>query len=1578
MENRAENIENMAPERWRLVELLLKEQGIDPFQVLPIPHRRETGLAPLSSAQQRLWFINQLEPESPFYNIPAAFRLTGELNIGALEQSLSEIGRRHEALRTTFRIVEEQPAQVINPPRLHELPLIDLRSLPESERENQFNRLASDAAQRSFNLSEGPLMRASVLLLSEDRCGLLLNMHHIISDGWSLRIFIKELDELYAAFRTASRSPLSEPAIQYTDFSVWQQQWLAAGALEAQLNYWRQQLAGVSGVLELPADRPRASVEGFNGAARSFAFSPTLSEALYQLSREQRVTLFMTLLAAYQTLLYRYSGQADICVGTPVAGRNRTELEELIGFFVNTLVLRTSLSGNPSFRDLLDRTRTTALNAFANQDAPFQQIVEALQPNRTLNVNPLVQVMFTLQHRASQSRTLSGLALDVLESEGRTAKFDLSLGVTEEEDHIAGSLEYNTDLFEGIRIDRMLKHLEILLTGIVENPDQRIGYLPLLTQDECNQLLIEWNDTSRPYPYHLTLPQLFDAQVQRTPDAVAVVYDDQQLSYAELDQRSNQLAQHLGALGLGLEDRVALCLPRSLEMVVGMLAILKVGAAYVPLDPQYPSERLSFMLEDAEVSALLTTEALVERLPVTGVPLVRLDADWPLIARESTVAPAVAHHPQQLAYLIYTSGSTGTPKASGVSHRAILRLVCNSNYLQPRSTDCVAQASNSSFDAATFELWAPLLHGGRISGVQTQTVLAPLEFARWLYAQQVTTLFLTTALFNQMVREAAWGLRGVEQVLFGGQAVEPRWVAALLDQGYRGRLLHVYGPTEVTTFATWWEVREVAAEQATVPIGRALSNTSTYLLDEWQQPVGVGIEGELYLGGDGLARGYLGRAELTAERFVPDPFSARGGERLYRTGDICRWRWDGALEFSGRRDEQVKVRGYRIELGEIEVVLGRHEAVAAAAVVMRQEREGEQQLVGYLVWKDGAEVADVSEVRRWLREQVPDYMVPGLLVAVEGLPLTENGKVDRRQLAAWAAERVGVESGREYLEPRTAVEELVAGIWAEVLGVEQVGRNDNFFDLGGHSLLATQVMSRVRERLGVEVGLRRLFEEPTLEGLAATIEAALRASEGDGAGIEPLRAGARGELIPLSFAQQRLWFVAQLRPDSQLYVIPTAVRLSGVLNLAVLQQSFNEVVRRHEVLRTTIVRRSGQATQEIAPELRLGVRLVDVSGLERETQDQVSRRLGEEQAKRGFDLERLPLLRVTVMRLSEQEHILLLTMHHLIADDWSTSVFIRELKTHYQAFSKGETSGLPELQFQYADYAIWQRQWLQGEVLARQLEYWKQQLAGTPPVLELARGRARPPKRTFNSGRHSFMLSKSLSQQLSELSRREGVTLFMTLLAAYQTLLFRYSGQTGICVGTPIANRHRTELEGLIGYLVNILALRTDLSGNPSFKELLARVKEVAAGAYAHQDLPFESLVDVLRPERNLSYAPLVQVTFTFQNSPTEDFVLPRLTLTPMEIDSGTVEYDLSLLITGDAGGLGGLFLYNTDLFDAATVVQITEHFQTILEHAANDAEVKLLRIPISNDQQESETVFALEAQTSDGDDQFAFQRRLP
>ena len=1101
MTDLAIEVSALSAEKRQLLEILLAQEGSisDAF--------------PLSFAQQRLWFMEQLQPETPWYNVPAAVRMTGTLHARALERSLNEILNRHETLRTTFAVVEGQPVQRIAPRLTLPLPVVNLQALTAAEREAEVQRRAREEAQRPFDLAQGPLLRATLLSLEDDEHVLLLTMHHIISDGWSLGVFMRELAALYAAYTSGKPSPLPALPIQYADFAVWQREWLRGDVLETQLSYWKDQLSGPPPALELPTDRRRPTVQSFRGARHPMALAESLTGALTALSRRQGVTLFMTLLTAFKVLLQRYTGQDDICVGSPIANRTRQETEGLIGFFVNTLVLRTDLSGNPRFRDLLARVRESCLGAYAHQDLPFEKLVEALHPVRDGGRNPLFQVMLALQNAPMPALELSGLTLRPLEIDSGVAKFDLTLNLEEGADGLHGWFEYNTDLFDAATIARMAGHFQTLLAGIADGPDTAIGQLPLLSPAERHQLLVEWNATATPYPQQCGIHDLVAAQAARTPEAEALIAADVCLTYRELDQRANQLAHHLRALGVGPDVRVAINLPRSAALVVGLLGILKAGGAYVPLDPSYPAERLAFMLADAQAPLLLTAPSalgiglLSEALQ--HVQVVDLEAEGPRIARQPTTPPASGVAGENLAYVLYTSGSTGVPKGVAVPHRAVNRLVCNTNYIRLDSTDCVAQLSNCAFDAATFEIWGALVHGARLTIFATDIILAPHEFATHLTQRGVTVLFLTTALFNQLARIIPTAFRQVRSLLVGGEAADPRWLAEVLKQGPPQRLLNVYGPTETTTFATWYLVERVSEGVTTIPIGRPIANTQVYVLDRHLQPVPIGIAGELYIAGDGLARGYLNRPELTAERFIVAPRPLSQTTRLYRTGDMVRYLPDGNLEFLGRFDNQVKIRGFRIELGELESLLRQHPNVLESAVVMHEETPGDKRLAAYVAWNprsDGgrpspASAAAGSTHRQWattlreyVRQQVPEYMVPSAFVIVEALPLTPNGKVDRRALPP--LEMTHDELETSFVGPRNPMEQALAAIWARALRCERVGIHHNFFDLGGHSLLATEVIAAVRDTLGVEVPLRHLFERPTIAGLAEAIEQVQRSGRG--------------------------------------------------------------------------------------------------------------------------------------------------------------------------------------------------------------------------------------------------------------------------------------------------------------------------------------------------------------------------------------------------------------------------------------------------------------------------------------------------
>src|ERR1051326_8687393 len=1247
---------------------------------------------PLSFGQQRLWFLDQMEPGSSAYNMPTALRLNGELNVRALEQSLNEVVRRHAILRTVFVAGGERPQQVVQAFKASTLPVFDLSDLPNEQREAETRQLIRRETQQPFDLRQGPVWRARLVRLGAEEHVLLFTLHHIATDGWSMEILTREVSALYAAYASGGESPLPELPIQYADYAVWQRQWLQGEVLEEQLSYWREQLAGVPAVLELPTDYVRPAQQRHRGAHLSFALSAELSAGLKQLSQQEGVTLFMTLLAGWQLLLARYSRQPDVVVGSPVANRTRAEVEGLIGFFVNTLVLRTEVDGELRVQELLQRVREMCLGAYAYQEVPFEMLVEQLQPERNMSHAPLFQVMFTLQTTATTTRgataaaaganqnlTVSGMA-----TSNGTSKFDLILQMSEAQGMLGGQLEYNTDLYEQATISRLAAHFEQLLAGLVAKPEKQLWEVSLLSEAERAQLLTEWNQTEREFPAEAGLAELFERRVRETPEAVAVVYGDDQCSYAELNQRANQLGHYLQSLGVGRETLVGICMERSLRMIVSLLGIVKAGGVSLPLDAAYPQQRLRLMLEDSQPLVVLTDEALFEKCAELSSPVLCVEREWEKVA-ECSAENIVEHATgENLAYVIYTSGSTGQPKGVGVPQRAVSRLVRNTNYIEIEPGDRIAQANNFSFDAATFEIWGALLNGARLVGL-SKDVLLSQELGIHLAAQGINVILLTTAVFNQIVREDPQTFAGLKYVMFGGEAADVKWVRTVLENGAPANLINVYGPTENATFSSTFRVAEVSEIATTIPIGPAVANTQVYVLDERQQLVPIGVAGELYVGGDGLARGYLNSPTLTAARFVPHPFSAEAGARLYRTGDLVRYLASGDLEFLGRVDEQVKLRGFRIELGEIESVLCEHSAVREAVVMVREDVVDQKELVGYVV---GEEIA-ASELRAVLKERLPDYMVPSWLVWLSELPLTPNGKLDRRALPA--PERVSSDSSTE--ETRSPIEEIVAGTWSELLHVSQLRAGDNFFELGGHSLLATQLVSRLRTAFSLELPLRLLFEFPTVAGQARAIEEVLKGEARVTA--PPLLPLSNRSRLPLSFAQQRLWFLDQLEPGSTAYNIPTGLRLVGQLNVDALERSFTEVVRRHEVLRTRIESVAGTPVQVLMPAEPVHLPVVDLRAIAVDERADVVRQMALEEGQRVFDLSRGGLLRQTLLRLGAEEHVLLFTMHHIVSDGWSMEILTREVSALYAAYASGQESPLAELPIQYADYAVWQREWLQ-------------------------------------------------------------------------------------------------------------------------------------------------------------------------------------------------------------------------------------------------------------------------------------------
>ncbi|WP_143857153.1 non-ribosomal peptide synthetase, partial [Nostoc sp. 'Peltigera membranacea cyanobiont' 213] len=1260
----------------------LQQQDLE-FAAPPILRRANNAEITLSFAQQRLWFLDQFEPNSAIYNIPFGLRLLGNLNQAALEQSLVEIIHRHEALRTNFITVDGQATQIIQTETNWTFTVVDLKHLPLTEQKTAAQKLIQQQALLPYDLESEALIRGTLVVLSETEQWLLVCMHHVVSDGWSIGVFFQELQALYNAYLIGQHPTLLPLPIQYADFAIWQRQWLQGSVLENQLSYWEQQLANAPTFLPLPTDRPRPAVQTFNGANMEFALSDELTQRLLQLSQKQGCTLFMTLLAAYNTLLYRYTGQEDILVGTPIANRDRTEIEGLIGFFVNTLVMRTDLSLNPSFNELLLRIREMALSAYAHQDLPFEMLVEALQPERDLSHTSLFQVMFVLQNAPMSEIELTGLTVSFLPIESSTAKFDLTLSMENTATGLFGWWEYNTDLFSRITIERMTGHFVTLLEGIVANPTEQISQLPMVTATEQHQLLVEWNDTRVDYPQDKSIHQLFEEQVELTPDAVAVVYENQHLTYGELNSRANQLAHYLRSLGVKADVLVGICVERSLEMVVGLLGILKAGGAYVPLDPEYPQERLSFMLEDTQLSVILTQEKLVNKLgdriqrgfidspeetlrgSQASVSVICLDSSWDIINQQTQQNPTNTVKADNLAYVMYTSGSTGQPKGVSIVHQSVVRLVKENDYASFSAQEVFLQFAPITFDAATFEIWGCLLNSGRLIIFPPNTPSIN-ELGQVIEQYQVTTLWLTAGLFHLMVDENIDALKSLHQLLAGGDILSVPHVQKFLQTVENCQLINGYGPTENTTFTCCYQIPTSLSPDVSVPIGRPIANTQVYILDKYLQPLPIGVPGELYISGAGLARGYFNRPELTQEKFIPNPFEEARGSRLYKTGDLARHLADGNIEYLGRIDNQVKIRGLRIELGEIEAVLSQHNDVQVSCVIVREDTPGDKRLVAYIVTHQNCQ-PQIGEIRQFLKTKLPDYMMPNAFVILESLPLTPNGKVDRRTLPKPELDTILLE---KYVAPRTPIEEMLALLWAQILKVEQVGIYDNFFELGGHSLLATQLVSRIRSSFKLELPLRELFARATVAELAQSVEQ-LQQQDIELA-APPILKRAEDAEIPLSFAQQRLWFLDQLEPNSASYNIPVALRLVGTLNIAALEQSLIEIIHRHEALRTNFVTVDEKPSQIIQTPTNWSVAVVDLQHLPLIEQKSAAQKLVQQQALLPYDLESEALIRATLVVLSQTEQWLLVCMHHVVSDGWSIGVFVQELQALYNAYSQGQ------------------------------------------------------------------------------------------------------------------------------------------------------------------------------------------------------------------------------------------------------------------------------------------------------------------
>jgi amino acid adenylation domain-containing protein len=1481
---------------------------------------RPRAVAPLmSSSQERLWFFERLGPGTATYTISWNLRMRGELDRDALARALEEIVRRHDVLRTHFIDLDGLGVQVI---RNESTVMLETRSVAEGELPLRLK----ECSNLSFDLEKGPLHHFTLFELGPDDHCLSVAIHHAVIDGWSVGVMGEELAALYTAFTQGQPSPLPPLAVQFADYAHWQRECLDEQRVHNLLAYWREQLLGAPSALELPTDRPRPAVATYRGAHVPFSLPADSSHALRELARREGATLFMVLLAAFYVVLGRWSGQRDIVVGSPIAGRNQRETEPMIGFFVNTLALRTDLSGDPSFSALLQRVRQTALGAYAHQDLPFEKVVEALQPARDLSRQAVFQVMLAL-HPEPAALFMPKLRIDAWDGQSASAKFDLTLELVDATSGIQGTVEFASDLWDAGTAERFANHFGNILAAITREPSVRISALTMMGEEETRTLLQTGNEIFEPYSQDQSIAALFEAQVALTPQATALYVDGTTLSYAELDARAGRLAAYLQDLGVGPDALVGLCIPRSIDMVVGLLAILKAGGAYVPIDPDYPVDRISYMLADSDVKVLVTQAGIARNLPDGLAPRVLIDQDWPRIAaatRRVARERLDAHH---LAYVIYTSGTTGRPKGVMVQQRGLTNLLqWFVHDIGIGAGDAVLLVSSHSFDLTQKNIFGPLITGGVLH--LAAEPFDPHAILQQVQREAITFINCTPSAFYSLI-EANEGrqLHSVRRVMLGGEPIQVAKLMQLPEP--RPQFINSYGPTECSDVDVFYVLSsELQRYRTGVPLGHAVRNTQLYVLDEHRRPVPRGVVGELYIAGVGLARGYLKRPDLTAERFVPSPFGHSA--RMYKTGDMVRRNSEGILEYLGRVDHQVKIRGFRIETGEIEAALLECTLVQQALVVACDDHRGQLQLVAYVVGDET--LNDESTLRRHLKAKLPEPMIPASFMWLDQMPLSPNGKVDRKALPAPALPS----PQGAYVAPQSELERSVVTIFAEVLQLDRVSAEDNFFHLGGHSLLAMRVVASVRKTLGRELPLRDLFENPTVTLVARRLELI---AKGDIAPVPALRCSDRVGPLPLSFAQERLWFLDRLGIGGITYNVPWILQMDGAVNVQALELAIAEVLRRHESLRTRFGDRHGRPEQIIdAPSpFSLPIHLLSPERLEESLQALAEQR---------FELATGPLCKFDLLQTNAATFHLSFVAHHIVCDGWSIDLMVDELCALYEAFAQGRPSPLQPLAVQYADYANWQREWLDKKRVHDQLAYWREQLQGAPAALELPTDRPRPAEPSFQGAHVPFSLPADALQALQDLAHRESVTLFMVLLAALNVVLNRWSGQNDIVVGSPIAGRTQRETEPMIGFFVNTLALRTDLSGDPSFSALLQRVRRTALDAYAYQELPFVKLVEALQPARDLSRQAVFQVMLTLhtaKRSPT----IPGLTLKSREGRTPTAKFDLSIEASLHPGLLQASIGYASDLFDHATIERLVEHFRRVLELVAEQPDCPIGQLPM-------------------------------
>jgi amino acid adenylation domain-containing protein len=1522
---------------------------------------------PLSFQQQRIHILSRLDPTGYKYHVLEAVRLCGSLDADVLEASIATICERHEALRSTFSEVQGEPVQTVQTARPC-LEHIDVRPCAESRRAAAIRCQMLELLRQPFAMEEPPL-RAQLLRLGQDDHALVIKLHHLITDGWSQRLFWEELEALYAARVEGTAIGLPELPIQYRHFVEWQRAWLRTPAAEEQLNYWRAQLDHVT-ELPLPTDRPRPQKWSGRGARYPLKLSRTLSRRLKSLSDAHNVTLFMTLLAAFQCVLYRYTKREDIAIGSLIANRNQIQTERLIGMFANAIVLRTDLSGDPTFTRLLGRVRQVTLAAYRNQDLPIEEILQALQVPRDLDRNAFFQVMFLLQNAPSKAPVLAGLSAQFVDADPGVARSDLLLELIDAEDRLGGWLEYSTDLFEAPTIARMAAHLRTLLEAIVANPDERISRLPLLPARERKRLLVDWNDTDTRLPRIRTFSERFARQVARRPDTIAVSTGQAQLSYGELARRSSAIANGVAQAGVRPDEVVVLLAERRVEFLAGLIALQRTGQAFLPLDPTLPAVRLAHIIQHSGARLVLTAagcvtaveEALSGILRRTRPPVLNLD-DLTQVRRRAAV-PAVRPTTSSLACVIYTSGSTGLPKGAMIEQRGLFNhLLSKISDLELSATDVLAQTSPQSFVISVWQFLTPLMVGARVHLCRDEEVQDPALLMETISRERITILQIVPSLLRVILQRAAYepafrALSELRALICTGESLALELCRDWFRQFPGVPLINAYGSTECSDDVATHRLTATPMARAATPIGRPIANTRLYVLDSHLQPVPIGVAGELYVGGIAVGRGYLNDLEQTRLRFVPDPFSNRRGARLYSTGDLARWRPDGTLECLGRADRQVKIRGCRIELEEIEHVLLEHSGVQSAVVLARDDTgSGEARLVAHVVAPAGRR-PKADELRDFLKTRLPLYMIPASYSFLDRLPLTPHGKIDRAAVAAmrWRASA----SKDEVVPPRSATEKVLAKIWADLLEAEEIGIASNFFDLGGHSLLAGRVLARVANIFGLSLPIATLFEAPTVEALARRVDET-RAIQSKEPRLEIARAKSHGPQS-VSIVQENVFSIEREFPGLPQFNLPYAYRLQGPLDVSALKRSIAEVVRRHDSLRTSFDWVDERPIARIAPAAEIASPLVTEdlapdthrgNGRAKTLLLKKAKLQAEQEAWKPFDLTRAPLFRVRLFRLGSDDHVLVLVLHHIVVDGWSIGIFFEELSKLYSGFAAGRQVQLPESPFRFSDLARWQRRWCTTDSAIRQLAYWKYHLREAAPVFPTDRDRDRAGALPGADVAHKpIHLPNDLVARLSALGRSQGGTLFMTLLAGFKAMLLARTGRGDICVGTAMANRSREWTERIIGPLENTTLIRTRMNLDLSFRQALGRVRESVLAAHARQELPFEILAVKLAEEDGADPASLTQVFFILQNAISRPLKLPDVAVRPLGDASRegqpVLPIDrtwLRLTLKERASGIAGSCAYKDDLFDAKTIKQWFTDYKRILAKAAANPEMSLGRL---------------------------------